>query len=205
MYTIDDDASSVIGTLTVPIGANWSNIWTLGSNKSAIECLCFDSEEQCVVSGSTNGSLKVFDLNEGKLARNLGQHPTTVHSIQYHPYGEFIVSGSADCTMKVWDVRSKTCIQTYNGHTKEVTCVRFSPDGKWVASSAMDGQILLWDLVAGKLIHSIKVQTPTFVRTFEFNPTEFTLAGATSMRSVKFWDLEVMEVSHHHHHRRVEF
>jgi len=59
----------------------------------------------------------------------------------------------------------------------------------------MDGQILLWDLVAGKLIHSIKVQTPTFVRTFEFNPTEFTLAGATSMRSVKFWDLEVMEVS----------
>lgn len=43
---------------------------TLGQNKSPIESLCFDSEEQYVVSGAMNGSLKVFDLNEdGKLAR----------------------------------------------------------------------------------------------------------------------------------------
>ena len=139
-----------------------------------------------------NGSLKVFDLNEGRLARNLGSHPVNVTSLQYHPYGEFIVSGSVDCTMKVWDVRNKSCIQTYNGHTKEVTCVRFSPDGKWVASSSKDGQILLWDLVAGKLINSIKL-APTYVRTFEFNPVEFTLAAATSMRTVRLWDLDTME------------
>ena len=43
-----------------------SNIWTLGNNKSPIESLCFDSEEQCIVSGAMNGSLKVFDLNEGR-------------------------------------------------------------------------------------------------------------------------------------------
>mmetsp|Transcript_1410 Transcript_1410/g.2299 ORF Transcript_1410/g.2299 Transcript_1410/m.2299 type:complete len:948 (-) Transcript_1410:20-2863(-) len=171
---------------------NVSNIWTLGQNKSPIESLCFDSDEQCIVSGAMNGSLKVFDLNEGRLVRNLGSHPVNVRSLQYHPYGEFIVSGSVDCTMKVWDVRNKSCIQTYNGHTKEVTCVRFSPDGKWVASSSKDGQILLWDLVAGKLINSIKLQ-PTYVRKFEFNPSEFTLAAATSMRTVKFWDLETMQ------------
>jgi len=95
--------------------------------------------------------------------------------------------------MKVWDLRSKACIQTYNGHSKEITCVRFSPDGKWVASASKDGQMRLWDLVAGKLINSIKLQQPTFVRTFEFNPAEFTLAAATSMRTVKFWDLDTME------------
>ena len=168
-----------------------SNIWTLGYNKSPIECLCFDSEELCVVSGAMNGSLKVFDLNEGRLARNLGSHSVNATTLQYHPYGEFVVSGSVDCTMKVWDVRNKTCIQTYNGHSKELTCVRFSPDGKWVASSSKDGQILLWDLVAGKLINSIKIQ-PNYVRSFEFNPTEFTMAAVTSARTVKFWDLETM-------------
>eukprot|EP01032_Pedospumella_encystans_P017263 gene17263-19682_t len=95
--------------------------------------------------------------------------------------------------MKVWDLKKRECIQTYNGHTKEITCVRFSPDGKWVASASKDGQMRLWDLVAGKLISSIKLQQPTFVRTFEFNPAEFTLAAATSMRTVKFWDLDTME------------
>ena len=67
-----------------------SNIWTLGHNKSPIECLCFDSDEYCVVSGAYNGSLKVYDLNEGKLARNLGTHQVSVTSVQYHPYGEFL-------------------------------------------------------------------------------------------------------------------
>lgn len=129
---------------------NTANIWSLGQNKSPIECLCFDAEEQYLVSGAMNGSLKVFDLNEGKLARSLRGHQTTVTSIHYHPYGEFVVSGSVDNTMKVWDVRSKACIQTFMGHEKEVTCVRFSPDGRWVASSGKDGQFLVWDLVAGE-------------------------------------------------------
>jgi katanin p80 WD40 repeat-containing subunit B1 len=57
---------------------NAKNLWTLGSNKSAVESLCFDDEEQCIVSGSISGSLKVFDLNEGRLARSLRGHQVRV-------------------------------------------------------------------------------------------------------------------------------
>ena len=106
----------------------------MGNNKSSIESLCFSDEEQCVVSGAMSGSIKVFDLNVGKLVRSLRGHQVNTCTLDYHPYGEFIVSGSSDTSMKVWDVRQKTCIQTYSGHEKEVTCVRFSPDGRWVAS-----------------------------------------------------------------------
>jgi katanin p80 WD40 repeat-containing subunit B1 len=94
-----------------------------------------------------------------------------------------------DTTMKVWDVRNKTCIQTYTGHEKEVTCVRFSPDGRWVASASKDGQMFIWDLVAGKLLNNIKIG-PSFLTSFEFNPAEFLLAGISSNRTVKFWDME---------------
>jgi katanin p80 WD40 repeat-containing subunit B1 len=72
---------------------NAANIWTLGHNKSPIECLCFDADEQCVVSGAMNGSLKVYDLNEGKLARSLRGHQVNINSLHYHPYGEFVASG----------------------------------------------------------------------------------------------------------------
>jgi katanin p80 WD40 repeat-containing subunit B1 len=128
---------------------NAANIWTLKQNKSPIECLCFDGEEQYICSGAMNGSIKVFDLNEGKLARNLRGHQIHVTTVHYHPYGEFIVSGSFDHSMKVWDVRNKTCVQTYTGHDKELTCAKFSPDGRWVASAGKDGQVLIWDLIAG--------------------------------------------------------
>ena len=37
-----------------------SNLWTLGQNKSPIESVCFDAEEQYIVSGARNGSIKVM-------------------------------------------------------------------------------------------------------------------------------------------------
>jgi WD40 repeat protein len=80
---------------------NNSSVWSLGSNKSPIQSLCFDTDEQYVVSGTQNGSIKVFDLNEGRLARHLAGHQVNVSCLQYHAFGEFIVSGSFDCTMKV--------------------------------------------------------------------------------------------------------
>lgn len=46
--------------------------------------------------------------------------------------------------------------------------------------------------VAGKLLHSVKLQ-PTYISSFEFNPTEFMLAAVTSARTVRVWDLEVMK------------
>lgn len=98
-----------------------TNVWTLSNNKSGIECLCFDAEEKCVISGAMSGAIRVFDLNEGKLVRSLNGHLVNTCSISYHPYGEYVASGSADTSMKVWDVRGKRCIQTYSGHTKEVT------------------------------------------------------------------------------------
>ena len=44
-----------------------SSVWSLGGNTSAVEKVCFDSEEQFLVSGSKGGSLKVYDLTEGKV------------------------------------------------------------------------------------------------------------------------------------------
>lgn len=90
------------------------------------------------------------------------------------------------------DLRSKNCLQTYTGHEKEITCVRFSPDGRWVASSSKDGQLHIWDIVAGKNLQQFRI-TPAYVTTFEFNPVDFMMMGATSTRNVKLWDLESMK------------
>ena len=184
VWRLDNDSNSA---------TNATKIWSLGANKSSIKCLCFDNQARCIVSGSANGSIKVFDMNEGKLARNVGGHQVHITALQYHPYGEFIASGSIDCSVKLWDVRNKTCIQTYSGHEKEITCVRFSPDGGWVASSSKDGNLIIYDLVAGKQRQSIKMGGNAYPLIFEFNPVEYVLASCTSGRQVKLYDLDTMD------------
>ena len=168
------------------------NIWTLGGNKTPIESLCFDDREQCVISGAMSGTLKVYDLKEGKVARQLRGHSVNCCTIHYHPFGEFIASGSADTTMKVWDVRQKSCIQTFTGHSKEITCCKFSPDGRWVASSSKDGSLMIWDLIAGKLLDTI-VMKPQYVQHFIFNPADLVLAAVLNNKSIRVHDVETME------------
>lgn len=94
-------------------------VWTLVGNNSPVERVCFDGDEQFLVSGSKGGALKVYDLGEGKVSRSLPGHRSNITSLHYHPFGEFIASGSVDTNVKIWDVRKKACIQTYKVNEEE--------------------------------------------------------------------------------------
>jgi katanin p80 WD40 repeat-containing subunit B1 len=146
-----------------------ANLLSLSGNKSGIRCLCFDPEEHNIVSGAVSGSIKVFDLNEGKVARTLRGHKVHVTAVHYHPYGEFMTSGGnlacvygsstqtcgasgRDATVRLWDARQKECVTIIQSHDHPVNCVQFSPDGRLIASASTDGRFLLWDVTSGWML-----------------------------------------------------
>lgn len=80
-----------------------------------------------------------------------------------------------------------------------VDCVKFSHDGRWIASSS-DNLIAIWDLVAGKVIHSMEVEsskggsiTSDTNSTLEFHPSEFLLAHTSRLHPLTVFDLHTME------------
>ena len=166
------------------------NVWKLNGNKSPIECVCFNPNEEYCASGARSGSIKIFDMNEGKVARNLRGHQTTTNCLHYHPHADILVSGSIDTQVKAWDLRNKECLMTCPGHDKQVSCVRFSPDGRWLVTSALDGKILFWDVVAGKIFHTLKCGSGSHALQIEFSPTELYLAVSTSARVCCVYDCE---------------
>lgn len=170
-----------------------SNVWSLQGHTSAVTCVNFGANQDEVVCGSRGGSVRVFELGEGRCARALQGHRTSVNDVHQHPFGDFIASGGADSHVKIWDVRRKTCIQSYKGLGGEVEAVRFSPDGRWVASCARnDNELRLWDLTAGKQLAALAVsnERPAFATHLEFSPREFVLAAACSDKVVRLYDLE---------------
>ena len=87
------------------------NVWSLGGNSSPISCLCFDDAENTLVSGAQGGSVRLYDLTEGRCARALNGHRNEVLCCHTHPFGDFLASGGADEAVRVWDARKKSCIQ----------------------------------------------------------------------------------------------
>ena len=170
------------------------NVWSLGGNSSPISCLCFDDAENTLVSGAQGGSVRLYDLTEGRCARALNGHRNEVLCCHTHPFGDFLASGGADEAVRVWDARKKSCIQTYKGHGGEVDSLKFSPDGRWIASaSRRDGLVRLWDLTAGKLLRSFAASEKSGTcraTKLEFSPFEFVLAAACSDRRARLFDLE---------------
>ena len=73
-----------------------------------------------IVSGSIDGTLRVWDLNTGECLWELEGHSNYVTSVTALPDGH-IRSGSDDCTFRVWDVNSGKCLAVIPVSEMDVT------------------------------------------------------------------------------------
>lgn len=76
-----------------------------------IECVQFDASEYLVGAGSQTGSLKVWDLTQGKKVKTYSGHKSAVTKLEFFPFASpsYFVTGSKDTNVKV-KVYSLTCL-----------------------------------------------------------------------------------------------
>ena len=78
----------------------------MGGNASPVVALAFSPNEEGLISANEGGSLKIYDLAEGKISRSLTGHLACVNGVDYHPYGEFVCSGGDDTNVKVSNIKN---------------------------------------------------------------------------------------------------
>ncbi|ORY49603.1 WD40 repeat-like protein [Rhizoclosmatium globosum] len=174
-----------------------SPVLTLPGHASSITALAIDCLEDYTVVGCASGPIKLWDLQQAKVARTLsGAHREATTAIEYHPFGDFFVSGGTEAVVKVWDVKKKASIQTYSsvkGGGGAVEVIRVTPDGRWIASGWEDGSVKIWDMTAGKLLKTF-TDSATPVVCITFSPFEFIMAVGYTDGRVWFYDLESFTV-----------
>jgi hypothetical protein len=107
-----------------------------------------------VVSGSMDGTVKVWDAQTGQLLLSLEGHTARVNSVAWSPDGKRIVSGSHDQTVKVWAADEGQEVLSPIGHTERVDSVFWSRDGKWISGRELrragrSAEPLTWDAATG--------------------------------------------------------
>jgi len=66
-----------------------------------------------IVTGHSDGQIKLFDVETGKEISLRSAHTKTVTSLQYEKYRGLILSASKDCTAKLLDIRTLAVVKTY--------------------------------------------------------------------------------------------
>ena len=123
--------------------------------RTQVESIAFSPDGTTLASGSSDNTVKLWDVASGTLKDTLEGHTDIVWSIDFSPDGQTLASGSSDNTVKLWDVASGTLKDTLGGHTDIVWSIAFSPDGQTLASGGNDNTIRLWNATTGKRIRFI--------------------------------------------------
>ena len=149
------------------------------------------SDGQFALSGSWDGTLRLWDLNSGTTTRRFVGHTKDVLSVAFSLDNRQIVSGSRDRTIKLWNTlgECKFTIQE-DGHTEWVSCVRFSPNTKTplIVSAGWDKLVKVWNLSNCKLRTNL-IGHSGYVNTVTVSPDGSLCASGGKDGLVILWDL----------------
>ena len=81
-------------------------IRTLQGHRGAVHCIAWSLDGRCLLSASSDHTIKMWDIDTGFELRTFQGHEKPVLGVAMLPDGGRLVSASADQTIRVWDVNS---------------------------------------------------------------------------------------------------
>jgi guanine nucleotide-binding protein subunit beta-2-like 1 protein len=168
---------------------------SLEGHSHFVQDVVISSDSQFALSGSWDGTLRLWDLNNGRTTRIFSGHTKDVLSIAFSADNRQIVSGSRDKTIKLWNTLGE-CKFTIGGaenadaHTEWVSSVKFSPNttNPLIVSGGWDRAVKVWNLAQGKLKANLYGHIG-YINTVTVSPDGTLCASGGKDGTAMLWDL----------------
>jgi WD40 repeat protein len=180
------------GTVEVWNAATGEKQFTLGGLSQGVRSVAFSPDGKFIVSISGDGTLKVWDTENGQDVRTValkgyatqyGRHGDAIGASYFGTDGKRIVSASDYGTVRVWDAESgqEQFSVTLEGANYRVVTVAFSRDGKRIVSGNSDGSVKLYDAASGQELLTLRGLTVANLKTQDLRTGEIrTLEGESA-------------------------
>jgi len=121
----------------------------LFGHEAAVNDIAF-IDAATAASVSDDGSLILWDLNQGRMRNRVIGTGDKILDIAVAPDRKTLAFASWDQTVRVHDTRTGALVATMRGHRGNVNAVRYSLDGKFLYSASYDGTMRAWDSATGE-------------------------------------------------------
>jgi WD40 repeat protein len=110
----------------------------------AVQAVAFLPDGEHVVSGSSDGTLRVWNTKSGKCRLTISGAQLGAYAVAVSPDGSNVAAGCKDGVLREFALSDGSLLRELTGHLGYVRSVAYTPDGAGLLSSADDGSIRVW-------------------------------------------------------------
>lgn len=130
------------------------------AHTGSVLIVCFSPCGTRFASGSTDNSVRLWDIGVQAVCEAMTGHRDAVVSLDWSPCGGYIVSGSRDHTLRIWNTSTREPAgKAMSNSLGPITQVKFTTDGLYIASSSSTGVLAIWSARNRKLLARENVST----------------------------------------------
>lgn len=164
---------------------------SLRGHNHFVSDVVISSDGQFALSGSWDGTLRLWEIATGKCTKRFVGHTGDVLSVAFSADNRQIVSGARDRTIKLWNTLGECKFTiTEEGHTEWVSCVRFSPSvsAPVIVSAGWDKLVKVWSLTNCRLRTNLPGHIG-YLNTVTVSPDGSLCASGGKDGTAILWDL----------------
>ncbi|MFT5501057.1 MAG: WD40 repeat protein/class 3 adenylate cyclase, partial [Woeseiaceae bacterium] len=120
-------------------------ISVLSGHDGAVLHVAFSPDGRQLVSTSSDGTARIWDVESAKQIGVLKGHSGTVRSAAFSSDGQLIITRSADNTERLWGAEDRKQRSVLGDQDQKVQLAQFSYDGRRISTAVNGGVELLWD------------------------------------------------------------
>ncbi|MBE9206030.1 serine/threonine protein kinase [Nostoc sp. LEGE 06077] len=166
---------------------------TLADHAHYVKTLAITQNGKTLVSGSSDKTIKIWNLADSSLIRTISGHDSGVIAVAISPDNQTLVSSSNDQSIRIWNLESGALIHTLNEHKGAVWSITITPEGQTLVSGSGDKTIKIWHLKTGELIKTLTSHLSS-VMSLAISHDGKTLVSGSNDKTIKIWNLATGEL-----------
>jgi len=162
-------------------------VLTLPTHTDIVFSVAFSPDGRRLVSGSYDGTAKLWDTQNGKVLYTFHDFKGWIRSVAFSPDGQTIATACVNL-LQLWDAETgEELNRRFRADPDYVRCVTFSPDGTYVAVVGTTKSAKVWDVNTGEEVSSFPGHL-TRVKSVAFHPSGEYVASGDGDFKVMLWD-----------------